>query len=163
MTNNKKKKEMKQLNRLQVMVFLAGSVLMVVGVVLNMAEKLNDWTALHGAGAVIFAVGAVAFASMQLQQTYGGRNLTVRRLRRIMSVGDVFFLLSAVLMLEDAFRFILPLFLAYGLEGYNSYVNYVQNNWVVLLLAAAIIEVYTTHRISSELKKEQGGSGQGGA
>ena len=80
-----------------------------------------------------------------------------------MSVGDVFFMLSAVLMLEDVFHFILPLFLPYGIDGYNNYVTYVQNNWVVLLLAAAMIEVYTTHRISSELKKEQDASGQRGA
>ena len=99
---------------------------------------------------------------MQLQQTYTGHNFTVRRLRRIMSVGDVFFILSAVLMIEDVFHFIRPLFLKYGLEGYNNYINYVQNNWVVILLAAAMIEVYTTHRISSELKKEQNGGGQTG-
>ena len=27
--------------------------------------------------------------------------------------------------------------------------------WVVMLLIAAILEVYTTHRISSELEKEK--------
>ena len=101
-----------------------------------------------------------AFASMQLRQTYEGRNFTLRRLRRILSVGDVFFILSAVLMLEDAFHFLLPLFQPYGLNGYNNYVIYVQNNWVVLLLAAAIIEIYATHRISHELKKEEDKSGQ---
>ena len=151
---------MKQLSKLQTIIFLAGSVLMVIGVVLNMIGVLNGPASLHNAGAVVFAVGALAFASMQLQQTYTGRNFTVRRLRRIMSVGDVFFLLSAVLMVEDVFHFIRPLFLNNGLEGYNYYITYVQNNWVVMLLAAAMIEVYTTHRISSELKKEQIESGQ---
>ena len=151
---------MKQLSKLQTIIFLAGSVLMVIGVVLNMIGVLNGPASLHNAGAVVFAVGALAFASIQLQQTYTGRNFTVRRLRRILSVGDVFFLLSAVLMVEDVFHFIRPLFLNYGLEGYNHYITYVQNNWVVMLLAAAMIEVYTTHRISSELKKEQNESGQ---
>ena len=163
MTKNKERKKMKQLNKLQTIVFLAGSVLMVAGVVLNMIGTLNDLPALRSSGAVVFAAGAVAFATMQLQQTYSGRNFTIRRLRRIMSVGDVFFILSAVLMLEDVFHFILPLFLPYVIDGYNNYVTYVQNNWVVLLLAAAMIEVYTTHRISSELKKEQDASGQRGA
>ena len=32
--------------------------------------------------------------------------------------------------------------------------TYIHNNWVVLLLIAAIIEIYTTHRISNELKKD---------
>ena len=138
--------EMKQLSKLQTIIFLAGAVLMVVGAGLNMAGNLND--------------SPSAFASMQLRQTYEGRNFTLRRLRRILSVGDVFFILSAVLMLEDAFHFLLPLFQPYGLNGYNNYVIYVQNNWVVLLLAAAIIEIYATHRISHELKKEEDKSGQ---
>ena len=153
---------MKQLSKLQTIIFLAGSVMMVIGVALNMIGILNGPATLHTAGAVVFAAGALAFASMQLQQTYTGHNFTVRRLRRIMSVGDVFFILSAVLMIEDVFHFIRPLFLKYGLEGYNNYINYVQNNWVVILLAAAMIELYTTHRISSELKKELNRGGQTG-
>ena len=97
MTKNKERKKMKQLNKLQTIVFLAGSVLMVAGVVLNMIGTLNDLPALRSSGAVVFAAGAVAFATMQLQQTYSGRNFTIRRLRRIMSVGDVFFMLSGKL------------------------------------------------------------------
>ena len=160
MTGKQKQVEMKQLSKLQTIIFLAGAVLMVVGAGLNMAGNLNDSPSAFAAGAVVFAVGAVAFASMQLRQTYEGRNFTLRRLRRILSVGDVFFILSAVLMLEDAFHFLLPLFQPYGLNRYNNYVIYVQNNWVVLLLAAAIIEIYATHRISHELKKEEDKSGQ---
>ena len=37
--------------------------------------------------------------------------------------------------------------------GYYTYIEYVYNKWVVLLLIAAILEVYTTHRLDSELKK----------
>ena len=29
------------------------------------------------------------------------------------------------------------------------------NKWVLLLLVAAVLEIYTMHRISSELDKEQ--------
>ena len=104
---------------------LAGAFLMVIGAGLYVFAALT-------AAAWMFAVGAVAFASMQLQQTYNGRNTAVRRLRKIMSVGDALFILSAALL----------------------YVNYIHNNWVVLLLVAAILEIYTTHRISNELKKE---------
>lgn len=101
-----------------------------------------------------FAAGAIAFASMQMMQTYDGNSMTVRRLRRIMDIGDVMFILSAVLMLENSFQFLLPLFLKYFENGYYHYVTYIHNNWVVLLLIAAIIEIYTTHRISNELKKD---------
>jgi len=35
-----------------------------------------------------------------------------------------------------------------------SYLQYVYNKWVVTLLIAAILQLYTTHRISQELEKE---------
>ena len=38
--------------------------------------------------------------------------------------------------------------------GYNAYLTYIHNNWVVLLLVAAMLELYSTHRISNELDKE---------
>ena len=102
----------------------------------------------------IFAVGAFTFAALQLQQRYEGNNPTILRLRRIMIFADVLFMISAILMVENACHFIMPLFLKFGAEGYTAYVNYIHNNWVVLLLIAAILELYTTHRISSELDKE---------
>lgn len=71
-----------------------------------------------------------------------------------MSFGHIFFIAAALLMLENAFQFLLPEFMESGIEGYNVYVHYIYNNWVVALLVAAVIELYTTHRISSELKKE---------
>ena len=103
----------------------------------------------------MFAIGAVVFAAIQLQQTYEGRNITIKRLRRIMTVGDILFILSAMFMLEDSYHFLLPLFTSYITDGYYRYVTYIHNNWVLLLLVAAILEIYTTHRISHELNKEQ--------
>lgn len=138
---------MKQLSKIQSLAMLAGAFLMVIGAGLYVFAALT-------AAAWMFAVGAVAFASMQLQQTYNGRNTAVRRLRKIMSVGDALFILSAALMLENTYHTLLPLFLKYIDNGYYHYLTYIHNNWVVLLLVAAILEIYTTHRISNELKKE---------
>jgi uncharacterized membrane protein SpoIIM required for sporulation len=56
-------------------------------------------------------------------------------------------------MCDTAYNFLLPLFQYRGEGGYYQYINYVYNKWVVLLLIAAVLEVYTTHRIASELKK----------
>ena len=126
---------------------LAGGILMVAGAGLYIFAQLV-WAAW------IFAAGAVAFASMQMLQQYDGQNFTVRRLRRIMLVGDVCFLLAGAFMVENAYHFVMPLFLNNFDNGYYVYLNYVHNNWVVLLLVAAILEVYSTHRISSELAKE---------
>jgi hypothetical protein len=42
---------------------------------------------------------------------------------------------------------------ALGLD-WIYYLNYIKNNWVVLLLLAAILQLYTTYRIDHELEKE---------
>lgn len=138
---------MKQLNKAQAVTMLIGAFLMVVGagIYVFTAQAFTAW---------LFAVGAVAFAAMQLQQTYEGRNITIKRLRRIMSIGDALFIISAALMLENTYNALLPLFVNYIPNGYYHYLTYIHNNWVVLLLIAAILEIYTTHRISSELKKD---------
>lgn len=140
---------MRQLSKTQSIILLIGACLMVIGVA---AYVFN----LTVAAPWIFAVGSVAFAVMQMQQVYEGKNFTIKRLRRIMVLGDFLFVLSAFVMIENANRFLLPFFLKYMENGYNAYVTYLHNNWVVLLLVAAILEMYTTHRISSELDKEAG-------
>lgn len=138
---------MRQLTKTQSIILLMGAVLMVAGAgmyVFGMAVA-GSWT---------YAVGACLFAAMQMQQRYDGYNFTIRRLRRIMITGDVLFLLAAVLMVENAYLWLLPLFLKQGINGYNAYITYIHNNWVVLLLAAAVLELYSTHRISNELERE---------
>lgn len=142
---------MRQLTKTEAAILLAGTFLMVVGAGLYVfgIQGVSPW---------IFAVGAVAFAAMQLRQTYGGRDATLKRLRRIMSVGDALFMLSAALMLENNYHVLMPLFVKYIPDGYYHYVTYIHNNWVIILLVAAIIEIYTTHRISHELKKNMPGT-----
>ena len=85
-------------------------------------------------------------------ENYDGKDIVIRRLRRIMVIGDMCFILAALLMLESNLQILFPL-VATTVDGYNAWVHYVYNNWVVALLVAAILEMYTTHRISSELKK----------
>lgn len=104
-------------------------------------------------GAVLFAIGAFSFGIIQMTQVYLGSNLTIHRLRRIMILADLCFILAALLLLEHTFQVLFPLF-ASTIDGYNTYIHYVHNNWVVALLIAALLEMYTMHRISSELKKE---------
>jgi len=94
----------------------------------------------------LYAPGSVLFAAMQMRQTYQGRNATVRRLRHIQLLSDVLFLLAALLMIANESNF-LPL-------DYLSYVKYVHNNWVIVLMVAAILQLYTGHRIANELEKQ---------
>ena len=129
---------MKQLNKTESIIFLAGGMMMVVG--------SGAYLFMLGWAPYVFAVGALAFVLMQLKQTYDGDNLTIRRLRRIMVASDVMFLLAALLMFANMGNFM-------GLHLWD-YLNYIHNNWVVALLVAAILQLYSTHRISHELDKE---------
>jgi hypothetical protein len=139
---------MKQLNSLQNLIFLAGGALMVIGVVLN-------FFGFQQVAACLFLLGAVCFGGMQMMQTYEGNNVVIRRLRRIMTLADVLFIVSGLLLLEQNFNFLMPLFQKNGMQGMIYYAQYVvHNNWVLVLFVAALLELYTMHRISSELAEE---------
>lgn len=134
---------MKQLSRTQNIIFLVGGVLMVVGAgcfAFMWQQEVMCW---------IYLTGAVMFATMQMMQTYEGNNITVRRLKKIMTTADIFFVLSGILMVDNAYRFMQQVF-----TNYVAYFQYVFNKWVLLLLVAAVLEIYTMHRISAELSKE---------
>lgn len=126
---------------------LIGAVLMVVGAGLYVFGE-------HTVAPCAFLPGTLLFAAMQIAQRYEGTDITLRRLRRIMLTGTAFFIVSAVLMLENSYHIVYPLFLKSGIDGYNAYLKYIHNNWVVTLLVAAILQLYSTHRISSELQKK---------
>ncbi len=129
---------MKELNRFQNGVFVFGALLMVIGA----GTSILAW----GSAPYIYAIGALCFASMQMLQRYEGNSFVIRRLRRIMLLSDVLFLLAAVLMFANMGNFL-------GLD-YITYIEYVYNKWVVVLLIAALLQLYSTHRISHELEKE---------
>lgn len=98
----------------------------------------------------VYLAGALLFASMQVSETYEGNNQAVKRLKRIMTFADIFFVLSGLLMVDSAYMFMRDSF-----TDIVCYYNLVYNKWVLLLLVAAILEMYTMHRISAELKKEE--------
>ena len=93
----------------------------------------------------VFSAGAIFYSVVQMLQTYDGRNITIRRLRRIMLFSDLLLLLTAVM-----------LFATYGKVPFIdqiTYAQYIHNNWVVTLLLAAVLQLYTTVRIDNELIK----------
>ena len=130
---------MKQLNKWQTMVLAVGALLMVVGAATAMFLK--------GVAPWLFSVGAVCFVSMQMLQSYEGSNFTIRRLKRIMTISDLLLLFTGVFMFIDHDN---PM-------GFDqiTYVSYIKGNWVVLLLIAAVLQLYTTFRLCSELEKEK--------
>lgn len=129
---------MRPLSNLETYLLLLGGLLMVVGA--GASVLLQPWAP------YVFAPGALLFAAMQMRQRYEGTNITVKRLRHIMLLSDVLFLVAALLMFANQGNFL-------GLD-YLSYIKYVHNNWIVVLLVAAILQLYTSHRIANELEKE---------
>ena len=129
---------MRQLSKTQTFIFVVGALLMVIGA----GTSLLAWRP----APYLFAVGALAFTSMQFLQRYEGSNFVIRRLRRMMLISDGLFLLSALLMFASQSNF-------FGLD-YITYLKYVHNNWIVVLLVAAILQLYTSHRIANEIEKE---------
>jgi hypothetical protein len=129
---------MKQLNKIQLIIYLLGATLMAIGAGISI---LGWWIAPY-----VYCVGALCFASMQMLQRYEGTNFTIRRLRRIMLTSDVLFMLAGVLMLSNGHN-------VFGLS-YITYMEYVYNKWIVVLLIAAILQLYSIHRLDQELAKE---------
>ena len=101
-----------------------GAVLLLVGAML----QITRWEL----SPVIYTLGAVMFAYVQVMSRYEGKNLIVRRLRRQQILGAVLLVFAGVLMFVTK-----------------------HNEWVLCLTIAAILELYTAFRIPSELEKEK--------
>lgn len=129
---------MKQLNRVENIIFLLGAIMIVVGSAANLFFQY--WAP------YVFAMGVVAYVLMQLRQSYDGTNVTIRRLRRIVIVSDVFFIVSAVLMFASIDNI-------FGLD-HITYIQYVHNKWVATVLIAAVLQLYSSHRLGKELSEE---------
>lgn len=129
---------MKPLSKLQSVIFTVGALLMVAGAAMGMF--------LPALSPYVFTIGALAYVAIQLQQRYEGDNFTIQRLRRILLMSDVLLIGVAALMFADQGN-------PFGLD-HLTWLNYIHNNWVIALLLAAVIQLYTVYRIDSELQKE---------
>lgn len=133
---------MKQLSKIQSAIFLLGGVLMVVGAGCYAFGFIYPtcW---------VFLVGTVLFSVIQAMQLYEGKSFVIHRLKRIQAMADICFILSGISMVDTVYAFARNWF-----SNYETYITYFYNKWVLLLLIAALLELYTTHRISRELEKE---------
>ena len=129
---------MRTLSKWQTTVFLLGGLLMVVGAGISLLK--------FSIAPYIYGLGAIGFASMQMLQRYEGTSITIRRLRRIMLLSDALFLVTGILMFASLRN-------SFGLSQI-TYVQYNYNKWIGTLLLAAVLQLYATHRIDSELNKE---------
>ena len=143
---------MRTLTKNERLVMMAGGLMMVVGAgcyALMVAQPVMCW---------VYLLGALLYGGVQLRQRYEGDNFVVRRLRRMKLTANVFFILAGVLMADSAYHFLAPLF-----TDWYTYMAYVYNKWVIPLLVAAMLEMYSTHRMASELNKEEASDSSSGA
>lgn len=133
---------MRQLSKTETFIFLFGGLLMAAGAgccAFLWLPKVFSW---------VYLVGAVMFVAMQVKQRYEGEKIVLKRLRRIMLASGVFFIIAGVLLVDTHYHFIA------SIMSYQNYIAYVYNKWVMFLLAGAILQLYSTHRISNELQKD---------
>lgn len=126
---------MKQLNTFQTIIFQLGGLLMVAGAIMPIIPAVSQWAV------VTFTVGALAFGSMQLLQSYDGRSIVIRRLRRQQIIAAFLLMITACLMIMKRYG-VGPI----PIRG---------DEWKVTLVVAAILEAYTAFRIPAEVEKEQ--------
>ena len=134
---------MKKLNKFESILFMLGGMLMVTGIgcyVFMLAPSVTCWIAL---------TGSILFSTLHMMQTYEGNQLAIKRLKHILNIADLLFVAAGILIVDSTYNFLRPAF-----ENQESYITYVYNKWVLLLLIAAILEVYATHRIDYLLKKQ---------
>ena len=134
---------MKKLNKIESILFMLGGMLMVTGIgcyVFMLAPSITCWIAL---------TGSILFSTLHMMQTYEGNQLAIKRLKRILNIADLLFVIAGILIVDSTYNFLRPAF-----ENQESYITYVYNKWVLLLLIAAILEVCATHRIDYLLKKQ---------
>ena len=135
---------MKQLSKIQSAIFLLGGVLMVVGAGCYAFGFICPKMLLYTCW--LFLVGTVLFSVIQAMQLYEGKSFVIHRLKRIQAMADICFVLSGISMVDTVY--------AFARNWFSNYETYIYNKWVLLLLIAALLELYTTHRISRELEKE---------
>lgn len=130
---------MRQLSKTETTIFIVGAIVMVAGCMANIIRV--------DAAPYIYNIGALAYVIMQIRQSYEGTNIIIRRLRRIMILSDFLLLFTGVMMFADR---------SYEFMGLDLLVwlQYVHNNWVITLFIAALMQLYTIYRISSELERE---------
>ena len=134
---------MKKLNKIESILFMLGVMLMVTGIgcyVFMLAPSITCWIAL---------TGSILFSTLHMMQAYEGSQLSIKRLKHILNIADLLFVIAGILIVDSTYNFLRPAF-----ENQESYITYVYNKWVLLLLIAAILEVYATHRIDYLLKKQ---------
>lgn len=124
---------MKVLNTWQNAIFRIGAIALVIGLGLRLFMPIP--------GTIMYALGILGFATMQMLAEYEGTSIVIIRLRRQQVMSDLLFLLSAAAMVSQEFNF-----------G-PSWAH--RNLWTLLLIIGCVLQLYTAFRIPSEIEKDE--------
>lgn len=126
--------------KLMEIIAVSGEILIIAGA----AVWITGWVGSR----FIFALGALLFATGRQFSEHEGKNgdVVLRRLYVQQNIGVVFALIAALLMFfYDRLN---------GIEVFDYVVRSTASAWLLPFFIFVVLEVYTTFRISSELKKE---------
>lgn len=137
------------------MLMLAGAALMVAGAVLVMCAVLvmqeEHRTLTLAVAPWAFLAGTVVYVLVQRLQAEKSTSLTVNRLLSIRFLSGICFIVSGLFMVEQYNGFLKPVVVS-DISSYMLYMQIVHNNWVVLLLIGSLLQLYTSYRLSAEIK-----------
>lgn len=125
---------MQELNSWQNFVFRAGALVFLMGLAMRMAFVSGAcW---------VTSAGVLMFASMQMLMRYDGSDFILQRLRRQQLFSDLVFLAMALLMvMQDN---------GWGPDWAKG------NAWMMCLMIATVLQLYTAFRIPQELERQKG-------
>lgn len=164
MTNNLQKILMmkKQLIKNRRQLLFLGGMLMVVATFMTIAATLSFsdnksgwmWLALEFMP-WSFLSGAIMFAVVQrdLRISVSADNITINRLYRIQTFSHILFILTGAIMVENYNQFLKPFFMS-SIDSYQTYLQLFHNNWVVFLLIASLLQIYSVLRLDACLKSK---------
>lgn len=137
------------------MLMLTGAALMVAGAVLVMCAVLvmqeEHRTLTLAVAPWAFLAGTVVYVLVQRLQAEKSASLTVNRLLSIRFLSGICFIVSGLFMVEQYNGFLKPVLVS-DINSYMLYMQIVHNNWVVLLLIGSLLQLYTSYRLSAEIK-----------
>ena len=83
-------------------------------------------------------------------QTYEGKSPVIHSVRIVQSVANMLFVFAGISMVDTVYTFTEK-----WLGNPQLFYSIFYGKWIVVMLVAAILELYTTFRISHEMKGEE--------
>ena len=93
---------------------------------------------------------ASSVSVIQSMQTYEGKSPVIHRLKRIQNVANILFIFAGISMVDTVYTFTEK-----WLGNPQLFYSIFYGKWIVVMLVASILELYTTFRISHEMKGEE--------